>query len=97
MTDTDDMDGLRAILFQTIRDVRAGTIDLGQAKAVSDLSGRLLESQKVVHEHMRLTESHDLPGLLPAPGAASPRPAPPGPRRPAGPHLVPSLGTRGAP
>lgn len=97
MTDTDDMDGLRAILFQTIRDVRAGTIDLGQAKAVSDLSGRLLESQKVVHEHMRLTESHDLPGLLPAPGGATPRIAQPGPPRPAGPHLAPSLGTRGAP
>lgn len=97
MTETNDMDSLRAVLFETIRDVRSGKLDVAKAKAVSDLSGRLLESQKIVHEHMRLTESSDLAGLLPAPSCTRPRELPPGrPRAPSA-DLKPSLGTRGAP
>lgn len=42
-----DLSALRAELFATLRDLRAGRCDAGTARAVNDIAGTLIDSARV--------------------------------------------------
>lgn len=52
-----DIDTLRAHLFDTIKAVKDGTLGVDKAKSISELAQVLVNTAKVECEHMRLTES----------------------------------------
>lgn len=64
MTDPDDtqaasgqdLAALRAVLFATLREVRAGTIDLDRARAVNQIAGTLIDSARVEVEYRRVVD-----------------------------------------
>lgn len=51
----DDITALRAILFDTLRGVKAGTIELDKARAINDISARLIDTAKVEVDYLRAT------------------------------------------
>lgn len=50
-----DLTALRAALFDTLAEVRAGTMDLDRARAVNELGKTLIDSAKVEVEYLRTT------------------------------------------
>lgn len=46
---------LRAILFETLRGVKDGTVELDKARTISDISTRLIETAKVEVDYLRAT------------------------------------------
>lgn len=44
---SNDLTALRSALFETLRDVRAGSIDLDRARAVNEIGKTLVDSAKV--------------------------------------------------
>lgn len=52
----DDLAALRAALFATLREVRAGTIDLDRARAVNVIAGTLIDSARVEVEYRRVVD-----------------------------------------
>lgn len=51
----DNITALRAILFDTLRGVKAGTVELDKARTISDISARLIETAKVEVDYLRAT------------------------------------------
>lgn len=60
----DDITSLREILFQTMRGVKDGTIDIEKAKTVSDLGQVIINSAKVEVDAMRVNGT-DGSGFIP--------------------------------
>ena len=54
--ETAGMASLQDIIMQSLRDVRAGTLDVPKAKAVNDLAQTLINSAKVEVEFLRATK-----------------------------------------
>ena len=50
-----DLTALRESLFATLADLRAGKIDLEQAKAINDVGKTLIDSAKVEVDYLRTT------------------------------------------
>lgn len=58
-TPTNDMTELRAHLFDTLRGLKGKTIDIDQAKAISDTANSIIHSAKVEVDYLRVTgQSH---------------------------------------
>lgn len=51
-----NIEELRSILFDTIREVKRGEIDLDKAKAIENLSQTIINSAKVEVDYMRVTD-----------------------------------------
>ncbi len=54
-TDTTGMAGLQDLIIQSMRDVRAGTLDADKAKAVNALAQTLINSARAEVELLRVT------------------------------------------
>lgn len=74
MSDTDNsLAGLRAALFETLRGVKAGTIDLDKARQVNELGKTLVDTARVEVEFMRATGAEEHSGFIrPAGGDGQP-------------------------
>lgn len=55
MTNGQDLNTLRAVLFDTLQAVKAGEIELDKARAVNEIGKTLLDSAKVEVEYLRAT------------------------------------------
>jgi hypothetical protein len=64
-----NVDDLRAHLFATIEGLRAGTVTIETARAISDVSQTIINSAKVEVEAARLVEGATAPRFL---GGANP-------------------------
>ena len=53
----DDITALRAALFDALRGVKAGTMELDKARAINELSKTLVDTAKVEVEYLRATGS----------------------------------------
>lgn len=52
----DDLDGLRALLFETIRQVKGGHMDLDRARMVNDIGKTLVDSGRLQVDYLRVTD-----------------------------------------
>ncbi len=48
-----DISALRAALFDTLKSVRAGTLDIDRARAINELGKTLIDSAKVEVDYIR--------------------------------------------
>lgn len=55
---SDNLQALRAELFETLRAVRAGTLKVEQARAVNELAKTLVDTAKVEVSYMETTGSN---------------------------------------
>lgn len=55
MSKGQDLNTLRAALFETLQAVKAGEIELDKARAVNEIGKTLLDSAKVEVEYLRTT------------------------------------------
>ena len=51
----DDITALRGHLFEAIRAVRAGTLDIDKARAINDLGKTIIDTGKLEVDHIRAT------------------------------------------
>lgn len=61
---------LRALLFQSIRDVRSGTLSVDAARHVNDLAKTLVETARVEVSFLEVTGQEKGTGFLQAPATA---------------------------
>ena len=54
-TPTNSMDELRTALFDAMRQVKAGTLDLDKARAINELGKSLIDTAKVEVDYLRTT------------------------------------------
>lgn len=52
----DDITTLRAHLFETLRAVRAGSVELDKARAINEISKTIIETGKLEVDHIRATD-----------------------------------------
>lgn len=82
MSNGNDITALRAALFETLRGVRDGSVDLDKARAINELSKTLVDTAKVEVDYLRATGGGEsafiepgtapaLPGSRPADGIGS--------------------------
>lgn len=75
-----DINGLRDVLFDTLRKLKAGQMDVDKAKAINDTAQTIINTAKVEVEHMKIAggtgssfipaqEPHRLPGKEATPTA----------------------------
>lgn len=55
MPEQKTIEDLRAVLFETLQAVKAGTLDLDRARAVNELGRSITETAKVEVEYLRAT------------------------------------------
>lgn len=55
MSKEQDLTALRAALFETLQQIKSGTIELDKARAVNEIGKTLLDSAKVEVEYLRAT------------------------------------------
>ncbi len=60
-----DITELRSALFDTLRDLKAGKIDLDRAKAINETAQTIINSAKVEIEHMKISDSSGT-GFIPS-------------------------------
>lgn len=48
------VEDLRAALFETLDAVKAGTMDVDRARAVSEVAGQIIQTAKVEIEHLKV-------------------------------------------
>lgn len=68
---SNDLTALRAALFETLRDVRAGSIDLDRARAVNEIGKTLVDSAKVEVDYIKAAGGGESSFLDSAVGAAN--------------------------
>lgn len=56
---------LREALFETLEQLKAGKIDVHQAKAVSEVAQTIINTAKVEVDYCRVTEQRSGSGFLP--------------------------------
>ena len=74
----DDMAALRAHLFETLRNVKAGQMDLDRARMVNELSKTLVDTGRLDVDYLRVTQGERSDFLAPVAGAAATPGLPPG-------------------
>ncbi|WP_018935689.1 MULTISPECIES: hypothetical protein [unclassified Thioalkalivibrio] len=62
---TDKIDDLRTHLFDTLRDLRAGNMDIDKAKTICEVSKQITETAKVEVDYLRATEQTQGTGFIP--------------------------------
>jgi hypothetical protein len=67
-----NINALRAELFETLRGVRSGSVDIEKAKAVSELSQVIINTAKVEIDHMKLAGGSGSGFLASAPALSPP-------------------------
>ncbi len=67
---------LRDLLFETIRGVKDGKLDVSKAKAVSDVANAIISSAKVEVDFLRVTGSKQGSGFIPTAAAITHRLSP---------------------
>ena len=78
-TESKNIDDLRAVLFDAIAGVKAGTLALDKARAINDLGKTLVETAKVEVDYHRIAgsgesgfiEPKQVPGSPATPGVTS--------------------------
>lgn len=53
---SNDIHALRAALFETLRGVKDGTLDLDKARAVNEIGKTLIDSARVEVEYLKATD-----------------------------------------
>ena len=61
---SDDINGLRGMLFETLRDLREGKIDIDKAKAINDTAQTIINSAKVEVDYIRITGAQTSNGFI---------------------------------
>ena len=74
---SNDVTELRQTLFDTLRDLKAGTMDIDRAKAINETAQTIINSAKVEADHLKITGGKGS-GFIPEapalpPPAATPR------------------------
>lgn len=73
---SNDMTELREVLFQTIKGVRDGSIEIDKAKTISGLAKNLIDTAKVEVDYLNATGSTEGSGFIPQlsrPGSDKPQ------------------------
>ena len=70
--ESNSITALRAHLFDAIKSVKAGTLDLDKARVVNDIGRTLVDSAKVEVDYLRTTGGQQSPFIDSAPGEAKP-------------------------
>lgn len=79
MSDRNDLDALNAILFDTLRDLRAGKITGDAAEAINRTAQTIINSAKVEVDYVKATDGRrGTTGLIDA-GSVRPKALPNGP------------------
>lgn len=68
---SNDINALRSTLFDTLREVKAGTMDLDRAKTINDTAQVIINTAKAEVDFMKVTGSTSGTEFIPAP----PRPS----------------------
>lgn len=71
MADKQDISALRAALFDTLRGVRAGTVDLDRARAINELGKTLIDTAKVEVDYLRASGGGESTFIDSAAGASN--------------------------
>ena len=61
---SDDINKLRELLFETMRDLRAGTIEVNCAKVINDTAQTIINSAKVEVEYIKATGAQTSNGFI---------------------------------
>lgn len=61
---SDNINGLRGMLFETLRDLREGKIDIDKAKAINDTAQTIINSAKVEVDYIRITGAQTSNGFI---------------------------------
>jgi hypothetical protein len=56
---TDNLNSLRELLFDTLRNVKAGTMDLDRARGVNEIAKTLVDTARVEVDFVRATDGSD--------------------------------------
>lgn len=70
---SNDINALREVLFDTLRAVKDGSVDLDKAKAINETAQTIINTAKVEVDFMRQTGATVASGFLPVPGEAKPQ------------------------
>ena len=65
---SNDITELRSALFDTLRDLKAGNMDIERAKAINDTAQTIINSAKVEIDHMKIAGGNS--GFIAGSGAA---------------------------
>lgn len=65
-----NINGLRDVLFETLRDLKSGAIDIDKAKAINETAQTIINSAKVEVDHMKIAGGTGS-GFIPAPSQRS--------------------------
>lgn len=87
---SNDINALRGLLFDAIRGVRDGSLDLDKARSVSDLAQTIINTAKVEVDFMRQTGADVASGFLALATPADRSGVRTVPKAPAG-HLAPKV------
>lgn len=71
-TNTNDLAGLRAVLFDTLRGLKDGSVKPEQAKAINDVGQTLINSAKLEVDYLRATGANVGTGFIPVCGPEKP-------------------------
>lgn len=71
-TNNNDLSGLRAVLFETLRGPKDGSVKPEQAKAINDVGQTLINSAKLEVDYLRATGGNVGTGFIPVCGPAKP-------------------------
>ena len=64
---SNDINALRSTLFDTLREVKAGTMDLDRAKTINDTAQVIINTAKAEVDFMKVTGSNTSTDFIPAP------------------------------
>jgi hypothetical protein len=81
MSDDNTIAGLRAVLFDTLRGLKAGQVKPDQAQAINDTAQTIINSAKVEVDYARVTGNSLASEFLPPATKPGPREVPAGPTR----------------
>lgn len=70
---SNDINALREALFDTLRGVKEGKLDLDKAKAINETAQTIINTAKVEVDFMRQTGATVASGFLPVPADAKPQ------------------------
>lgn len=62
---SNDINALRSTLFDTLREVKAGTMDLDRAKAINDTAQVIINTAKAEVDFMKVTGSNSGTDFIP--------------------------------
>lgn len=63
---TDNIDALRAALFDTLRGLKTGDCDIDRARAINETAQVIINTAKVEIDHLRLTGTGESQFIAPA-------------------------------